>query len=182
MARIAPKTPIDSRISRLPWESAIGRKPLAGSGAASTSSTATPLARRLNASAAPTGPPPAIRTSQVSAAAGIAHERFDLGDELRRVGGEDLAAGRGDEHVVLDAHADVPEALGHVLGRPDVAARLDGERHARPERLPFAAVLVVAGVVHVEPEPVPGAMHVEALVVFRSRAPCRARPGTDRGR
>src|SRR5262245_37373844 len=104
------------------------------------------------ARAQPTGPAPRMRTS--TCAAGIAHQRLDVVDELGRLGGEDLAALRGDEHVVLDAHADVSQALGHVVRGADVEAGLDGQRHARRERPPLAAAAVVAGVVHVETEPV----------------------------
>ena len=53
--------------------------------------------------------------------------RFDVGDGLRRGGREVLVAGCRDHHVVLDAHADVPERLGHVLGGTNVGAGLDGQ-------------------------------------------------------
>ena len=48
----------------------------------------------------------------------------------------------------------------------DIEPGLDRERHAGAERAPVALALVVAGVVHVEAEPVAGAVHVEALVGF----------------
>src|SRR5690606_37037143 len=71
----------------------------------------------------------------------------------------------GDDGVVLDADADVPEGLGHVVGGADVAAGLDGQHHALGERAPVAAELVFAGVVHIHAQPVAGAVHVEAAVV-----------------
>src|SRR5260221_13254512 len=94
----------------------------------------------------------------------IEDRALDVLDGLRALGGEDFAALRGDQHIVLDAHADVPEWLGNVVRRADVKARLDGEHHAGPQLAPLALLHVVACVVHVEAEPVAGAVHVELLV------------------
>src|SRR5665647_3748272 len=86
-----------------------------------------------------------------------AHQGFYVGDALRCFNGNELAAVPGYEHVVLDAHTDVPISLGHVRGGTDIAAGLYRERHARGERPPLAVVLVFSGVVHVQPQPVSGA-------------------------
>ena len=64
----------------------------------------------------------------------------------------------GHEHIVLDANADVPELLGYARRGANIDARLDGERHAGLEHSPFPAHLVVADVVHIETQPVAGAM------------------------
>ncbi len=76
-----------------------------------------------------------------------------------------LARGLRDDHVVLDADADAAPLLRHraVVGR-DVDARLHGQHHAGLQHAPLAADLVVADVVHVEPQPVPGTVHVEGAV------------------
>src|SRR3954466_3813327 len=123
-----------------------------------------PAACSARAAAQPTGPAPRISTS--TPGAGIAHQRLDVVDGLGRFGGEDFAAARSHDDVVLDAHAGVVQGPGYVVGGADVEARLDGECHAGREVAPLAGALVVAGVVHVEAEPVARAVHVEALVGF----------------
>lgn len=93
------------------------------------------------------------------------HQRLDLGDGLRHAVGQHFATIAGDHHVVLDAYADTAPLLRHRgIVRGDVDARLDGHRHARFEHPPFAADAVLADVVHVHPQPVAGAVHVESLV------------------
>src|SRR5690606_13177412 len=124
------------------------------------------------------------RGLRCAGAASSVHRRFDVLDALRRIDGEDLAALVGDECVVLDADADVVERSGNVVGRAYVDAGLDGRHHSRAEdarggllvgaagdRLAGRLVrrfcrrlTVVAAVVHVDAEPVPGAVHVEATV------------------
>ena len=47
---------------------------------------------------------------------------------------------------------------------PDVDPGLDGKRHARLEHPPFAAHLVVTHIVHIEAQPVAGAMAEEGHV------------------
>src|SRR5512139_1054258 len=142
---------------------------------ASSSVTVSPAPESSATSAAPTGPPPTIRTSRTTATpASGAHERFDLGNGLGRVRGDDLAALRRDHRVVLDAHADVPEALRHAVRGAHVASGLDRQHHARFERAPLSVALVVAAVVHVHAQPVAGAVHVEAAVVARFDHPVDA--------
>src|SRR5471030_754097 len=102
---------------------------------ASVSTTEWPLPSSARASAAPTGPPPAI---SMSTASGIAHQGFYVGDALRRFGANDLAAVLGHQHIVLDAHADIPVGFRYVIRGTNVAAGLDGEHHACRERPPFA--------------------------------------------
>src|SRR5687768_15703667 len=89
--------------------------------------------KRLRASAAtqPTGPAPRMRKS--ISAAGIEHQGLHVRDCLGRLGGEDFASRLGDEHVVLDADADVAQTLRNVVRGPDIEARLDGEHHAGRE-------------------------------------------------
>ena len=73
----------------------------------------------------------------------------------------------GDQHVVLGADADAAPFRMRPLvssGR-HIQARLDGEHHARLQQARFAVDAVVADVVHVQAEPVPGLVAVEALVV-----------------
>ena len=57
-------------------------------------------------------------------------------------------------------------SFGNARRRSDVDARLDGEHHARFQHAPFAADLVVADIMHVEAEPVPGAMAEKLQVRF----------------
>src|SRR3954468_10571900 len=156
-------TPRRSRISRLACESASGRNAALDS-VLPRMATFRCEPRRASASAQPTGPAPRMRTSVPGA--GIAHQRFDFGDALGCLGGDDLACSLGDDYVILDADADVAQRLGHVVGCADVEARLHGKRHTGLERSPLRCALVFAHVVDVEPEPVSGTVHVEALVGF----------------
>ncbi len=73
------------------------------------------------------------------------------------------AAGHG--NVVLDAHADVPESFRHALAaRGNVDSGLHGQHHPRLEYAPFVADLVVPHVVHIDAQPMAGAVHEEFLV------------------
>src|ERR1700694_678030 len=157
----ARHAPTRSRIRRLAYESAIGRnegvKELL-----SKIATRNPVSRSAKASVQPTGPAPWMRTSV--SGAGIAHQRLDVIDALRRFGGDHFAAAFGDQDVVLDADADVVQRFRHIVGGTDIEAWLDGQDHARGKRAPLARALVIAGIVHVEAQPVPGAVHIEALV------------------
>src|SRR5712692_4365125 len=139
--------PARSRIRRLAYESAIGLKE---DFAVETSRTATsrPEPRKPRASVQPTGPAPRINTSMPRS--GIAHQRLDVVHRLRRLGGENLAAARRDEHVVLDPHAEIAQPLRDVVRGADVEARLDGERHAGRQRAPFARAPIAARAVPVE--------------------------------
>src|SRR5881392_326140 len=100
--------PIRSRISRLAYDSATGRNEAAKE-ALSKTATRSPVPRSARASVQPTGPAPWMRTS--ISGAGIAHQRLDVLDALRRFGGNHLAAALGDEDIVLDADADVVQRL-----------------------------------------------------------------------
>src|SRR5882672_3688940 len=155
--------PTRSRISRLAYDSAIGRNEAAGE-VLSRTATRSPVPRRARASVQPTGPAPWMRTSV--SGAGIAHQRLDVLDALRRFGGDHLAAALGDEDVVLDTDADVVQRLWHIVVGADIEAGLYRQHHARREAAPLSGALVVAGIVHVEAQPVPGAVHIEALVGF----------------
>src|SRR3954453_10405745 len=156
-------TPRRSRIRRLACESASGRK-------AALDSVLPRIAtfrcepERASASAQPTGPAPRMRTSVPGP--GIPHQRFDFGDALGCFGRDDLARSAGDDYVILDADADVAQRLWHVVGCAGGETGLHGERHTRLERSPLRCALVFARIVHVEPEPVSGTVHVEALVGF----------------
>src|SRR5258708_1371195 len=155
--------PTRSRISRLAYDSAIGRNEAARE-VLSRTATRSPGPRGARAGAQPTGPHPWTRTSV--SGAGIAHQRLDVLDALRRFGGDHLAAALGDEDVVLDTDADVVQRLWHIAGGTDIEAGLDRQHHARREAAPLSRTLVIAGIVHVEAQPVPGAVHIEALVGF----------------
>src|SRR5258708_23109645 len=151
-----------SRISRLPADSARMRSSPEGRGRASKTAMSRPWPAARAASVAPTGPAPMTATSRTRLA--IEDGVLDVLHALRAIRREDLAPARCHEHVVLDAHADVPELLRHVVRRADVEPRLDGEHHAGLQLAPLALLHVVAGVVDVEAQPVAGAMHVELLV------------------
>src|SRR6266705_1305607 len=172
-------------MSREPCDNASERSPrtIVRSGRASSATTSTSPAVNARASVAPTGPAPTMTTScsieasclrtvvkrqcpeARAAAKQSAHTcDLDLGDGLGRGSGEVFVAARGHQDVVFDTHADVPEFLGHVLAGTDVATRLDRQQHAGLERARLAVDAVEPYVVHIEPEPVPGAMHVELLV------------------
>src|SRR5215510_14439448 len=99
-----PHTPRRSRIRRLACESASGRNAaLVLLFPMTLTFKCEPW--RSSASAQPTGPAPRMRTSVPGS--GIAHQRFDLGDALGRLGGDDLACPLRDDDIVLDADADV---------------------------------------------------------------------------
>src|SRR2546423_2986614 len=68
--------------------------------------------RALGAWGATSGPP-VLGARQPR---GLRARALDLVDGLGRAGRQDLAAGGGDEHVVLDAHADAAELLRHRVG------------------------------------------------------------------
>src|SRR5436853_368159 len=59
------------------------------------------------------GAPHVLRARQPR---GLRARALDLVDGLGRAGRQDLAAGSGDEDVVLDAHADAAELLRHWVG------------------------------------------------------------------
>src|SRR5213592_2572542 len=155
--------PRRSRIRRLPYDSAIGRSAKSASPAIRATETALP--DRASASAQPTGPPPAMATS-TSGSSSTADQRFDVPNRFRCRRRQHLAPGGRHHYVILDAHARIPELPGDVIGGTDVAARFHGQRHAGLEAPPFAARLVLPGVVDIEPEPVPGTVHVEAFVIL----------------
>src|SRR5215210_3779733 len=130
-------------MSRLPYESAIGLVSLGGASAsrASTRSTVSPAASSSSAAAAPTGPPPMTAAStciegpRPTPVSGgrvslLAHERFDIGDGLRRGRADDVAPAVGHERVIFDAHADAGITLGHMRSGPHVTTGLDREDHA----------------------------------------------------
>src|SRR5204862_6290979 len=94
--------PIRSRISRLAYDSAIGRNEAAREGLSKTA-TRSPVPRSARASVQPTGPAPWLRTA--ISGAGIAPQRLDVLDALRRFGGSHLPAGLGTRVV-----APAPEA------------------------------------------------------------------------
>src|SRR5689334_1035127 len=143
--------PRRSRIRRLPWESAMGRSATSASSAILATDIALP--DNASASALPTGPPPAIATS-TSGSSAAANERLDVANRFRRGRRQYVAASGRYDDVVLDANAGVPELPGDIVGRPDVAARLDGQGHAGFQATPFAARFVFPGVVHVQTQPV----------------------------
>src|SRR4051812_33144873 len=68
--------------------------------------------------------------------------------------------------VIFNADADVGELRWNAVASLYIAARFYRKDHARLELAPFAIALVIPRVVHVEPEPVAGAVHI----VFAVRA------------
>src|SRR2546427_7503328 len=160
------QTPRRSKMRRAPCDSASERSLLDGApaGRASSTTTSRSASRSDSASVAPTGPAPTmIRSCSIGTDLALAG-RLDLRNGLRRGHRQDFDAGIGDQHVVLDAHADVPVVLRYVVCGPDVGARLDRQYHAGRKLLRISPDLVEAGVVHVHAEPVTRAMHVELFV------------------
>ena len=111
-----------------------------------------------------------VLASAVSARASL-HQRFDLVGVDRHVARHQLAAGRRDDRVVLDADADIPVALGHVFGRRGYTDPARWSASCPPATCATARALlvarraafaIVAGIVHVHAEPVARAVHVEA--------------------
>ena len=71
----------------------------------------------------------------------------------------------GDEDVVLGADADAaPLFVDGFFVAGDVEARLDGEDHARFEQARVAVEAVLADIVDIEAQPMPGLVPVETLV------------------
>ena len=76
----------------------------------------------------------------------------------------------GEEDVVLDPHADAPEAGLDGLGvGGDVDARLDGEDHPGLQRSRLRVGGVGADVVHVEAQPVAGGLLFRISAVHNRR-------------
>src|SRR5690625_1833781 len=138
---------------------------------------------RSSASAPATGPLPSTVTSASGALAFIldpcptssgtalelpvAHDGFDLIGRHRYIAGDQLTTVGSDHGVVFGANADVPEFGGYVVGGAHINARLDGKHHSRLEGSPTAlavvvATTVIAHVMHIEPQPVAGTMHIKA--------------------
>src|SRR5215469_6110902 len=177
---IACHTPSASKIRRLTLPSAVVRSSKLGcasapNGTLSTSNSRRPVPVSAAATLAPTMPPPTIatstsrgvpaRTAEDMAGSGARHQRLDLIGVLGSARGEHFRPALGDDHVVLDANADVTEASRHATGRSrQINPRLYGHHHPRFQDPPFITDLVVAHVVHVEAEPVAGAVHEEAPV------------------
>src|SRR5450759_3022013 len=167
-------TPSRSKTSLVPWDNASERslRAMLPAGRASSATTSRSLSDSASASVAPTGPAPTMTRScnmglgrSVADTAGSTRASgFDVGDGLRRRAGQIFVAGGGHQNIVLDAHADVPELLGYLVGRADINAGLDREDHAGLQTAGRAIDPIQANVVHVEPEPMPGPMHIELLV------------------
>src|SRR5688572_26202628 len=143
------QAPISSMRSRLAADNASVRASPEGPALASRRRTPRPARPTSVASVAPTGPAPTTATSITASA--LEDRVLDVLHLFRAIGGEHLAPLGRHQHVVLDAHADVPEGLGHVVGGPDVAAGLDRQHHPGLQLPPLALLHVVARVVHVEP-------------------------------
>src|SRR3546814_8710987 len=82
----------------------------------------------------------------------------------------DLVPSGGNRHIVFDANADALPARRHLAARRDVDARFDGEHHAWLQLTIGAGQTVIADIVYIEPKPVPGLVHVKALVAQIGRA------------
>src|ERR1700687_4503791 len=124
-----------SKTSLVPWDNASERslRAMLPAGRASSATTSRSLSRSASASVAPTGPAPTMTRScnmglgsvSEAIAESARASSFDVGDGLRRRAGQIFVAGGGHQNIVLDPHADVPEFLGHLVGRPDITAGLD---------------------------------------------------------
>src|SRR5579863_5288408 len=100
------------------------------------------------------------------------HQRLDLFRGFLQSPREDLGGVGGDQHLIFDANADVPELLRYPRRRPNVNPRLDGQHHSRLQYPPLAPDLVIADVMHVEAEPMSRAM-TEKLHVLLVLDECR---------
>ena len=158
----AAQTPKVSRMRRLPFDNAVVRSSKLGCeaescGTASISATRSPSPSSATARLAPTMPPPTMAMSKVSLTRRTPDARSPPGSSPAPPVSTSGSA-RGHQHVILDANADVPEFLRKARRRSNVDAGLDGQGHSRLQHPPFAAHFVVADVVHIEAQPVPGAM------------------------
>src|SRR6478672_4173300 len=118
------QAPMPSRSCRLPKDSAIERGSLAACSTGFASITAmraagTPRRRSSRASESPTGPAPQMAMSK-SADTSVAHQCFNVGHVFRHAIREDFAAVGGDERIVFDADADMPELLRHAFRRTHI--------------------------------------------------------------
>src|SRR5690606_38231553 len=94
------------------------------------------------------------------------HERFDLVRTAREISGQHFVAVLRDRDVVLGADADAPPLRRHAgVAGGDVETGLDGEHHARFEQARLSVDAVIAYVVDVQAQPVPGLVAVVASVV-----------------
>src|SRR5207249_3535344 len=81
-------------------------------------------------------------------------EPLEFSDLFRDLGGEDLVAALGHEHVVLDADTDARKprlSIASVLG--EVESGFDGQDHTRLEDPRFVVEPVLTDVVYVHTEP-----------------------------
>src|SRR6266571_1349734 len=87
--------------------------------------------------------------TSTSGSSATADQGLELPDRFRCGCRQYLTPRSRHDNVVLDAYARVPELPGHVFGRPDVAARLHGQGHARLEAAPLPTRFVFSCVVDV---------------------------------
>ena len=79
-----------------------------------------------------------------------------------------FAAGFGHQHVILDANANTPPLLVHRgVIRRHIQTRLHGQRHARLQLAPLFLNAVITHVMHIQTQPMAGAVHKELSVAFR---------------
>src|SRR6187399_2977372 len=175
-ADMACHTPSDSKICREPLPSAVVRSSKLGctaesGGMLSMSSTRNFVARRASAKLAPTMPPPTIATSYSfidRLSCNRRHQPLDLDRVLGHAVGEHLTTVARHHDIVFDANADSLVFLRRARrAGSNVDAGLDGQRHAGLEHAPLVADLVVADVMHIHAEPMPGAVHEEFSIGAR---------------
>ena len=174
------QTPIDSKMLRLAALSAMQRSSQEGSPDGGGADSIRAIARFVFASAAarlaPTRPPP---TTAMSTTVDLVMRASTSRSRGRpwAVGGEDarpLAVTSTSSSMRTPMFQ---KRFGTLSRRADVEARLDGEHHAGLQLARTCPSMhVVAGVVHVQAEPVAGAVHVELLVACRPRARRRRCP------
>src|SRR5882672_785627 len=167
-------TPRVSRIRRLPFESAVVRSSKLGCdaeswGTASISASFNPNGANAAARLAPTMPPPTMAMSTACVTGCTSrrlHQRLDLFRGFLESARQHLGGFGGHQHLILDANADVPEFLRYSRRGSNVNPRFDGQHHPRLQYPPLAPDLVIADVMHVEAEPVSGAVTEEFQVLL----------------
>src|SRR5207237_8720223 len=80
---------------------------------------------------------------------------FDVGYGLRGRAGQIFVSGSSHQNIVLDPHADVPEFLGHLVGRTVLTPGPGRENPAGLEPARFSVDLLHAEIVPVRPGAMP---------------------------
>ena len=67
-------------------------------------------------------------------------------------------------NIIFNSNSDVAKFFRDLATVADVDPRLNRRNHSTFENAPFITHLVIADVVHIHPDPMPGSVHVKGLI------------------